>query len=377
MDPVWMPAWHQRWRVVRAARNAVRSAFFGVMESAARTDEARSIVSEMLGDAVRSRAALPASALGHKVPYPELGRAHADILNGLVVPRRPVFITARFRSGSTLLWNLFRHVDGCTAYYEPLNERRWFDAQHRGRRIDRTHRHVDDYWREYEGLEDLGRHYREDWIRRDLHMDEQSWDPSLAAYVRLLVDRAPGRPVLQFNRIDFRLPWFRHVFPEATIVHLYRHPRDQWCSTLVNWADCPPSCTLAEFAEHDGFYLLTWAADLKYRFPFLEPAAAGHPYRLFYLIWKLSFWYGAAYAHHSLSFEDLVARPEIELQRLFRTTAIDDPDITRLAALIEPAPSRWPRYASHEWFSAHEAACEDVLREFFGASGVQRAQKLA
>ncbi len=27
----------------------------------------------------------------------------------------PVFITARFRSGSTLLWNLFRNVPGVTA----------------------------------------------------------------------------------------------------------------------------------------------------------------------------------------------------------------------------------------------------------------------
>ena len=47
-------------------------------------------------------------------------------------PRRrpPIFITARFRTGSTLLWNIFRHIEGCTAYYEPFNERRWFDAAH-------------------------------------------------------------------------------------------------------------------------------------------------------------------------------------------------------------------------------------------------------
>ena len=77
-----------------------------------------------------------------------------------------VIITGRFRSGSTLLWNLFRQAGGFTAYYEPLNERRWFDPTARGDRTDSTHRNVSDYWREYDGLEALSRFYREDWIRR-------------------------------------------------------------------------------------------------------------------------------------------------------------------------------------------------------------------
>src|SRR5262249_14305528 len=143
-----------------------------------------------------------------------------------------VFITGRFRSGSTLLWNLFRMADGFTSYYEPLNERRWFDASARGDRVDPTHRGVSDYWKEYTGLEELGRYYCADWIRRNLYMDERHWDPDLLAFVRLLCERAAGRPVLQFNRVDFRLAWLRHHFPAARIVHLYRHPRDQWCSHI-------------------------------------------------------------------------------------------------------------------------------------------------
>jgi hypothetical protein len=43
-----------------------------------------------------------------------------------------VIISACFRSGSTLLWNLFRAMEGCTAYYKPFNERRWFDPAARG-----------------------------------------------------------------------------------------------------------------------------------------------------------------------------------------------------------------------------------------------------
>jgi hypothetical protein len=34
---------------------------------------------------------------------------------------RPIFITARFRSGSTLLWNMFRRLRGYRAYYEPCH----------------------------------------------------------------------------------------------------------------------------------------------------------------------------------------------------------------------------------------------------------------
>ncbi len=49
--------------------------------------------------------------------YPELpGGSDA----ALVADREPVFVTARFRSGSTLLWNLFRNTPEETAYYEPL-----------------------------------------------------------------------------------------------------------------------------------------------------------------------------------------------------------------------------------------------------------------
>ena len=66
-----------------------------------------------------------------------------------------IFITSRFRSGSTLLWNLFREVGGCTSYYEPFNERQWFNKALRGDDVDSSHRGVDDYWAEYNDLERL------------------------------------------------------------------------------------------------------------------------------------------------------------------------------------------------------------------------------
>jgi len=332
-----------------------------VVRAALATDDGRAILNEALVD----RLALPPVPANRPLdpPYSDVGRAPRSL--GPVTPR-PILITARFRTGSTLLWNIFRHLDSCTAYYEPFNERRWFDAGRRGSRVDKTHEKVVDYWQEYEGLTELARYYNEDWIRRRLYMGAQSWDPGMAAYVRLLIERARGHAVLQFNRIDFRLAWFRRTFPEAALVHLYRHPRDQWCSTFPDLHEYPRTAAAGDFAQHDHYYLRQWADDLQHWFPFLAERETSHPYQAFYYLWKLSYWFGVTYAHHSLSFEQLVANPTGELEQLFRAVGLTGVDVSASAALVTPTPSRWMRYADEGWFRAHEERCEQVLQEFVG-----------
>jgi hypothetical protein len=176
-------------------------------------------------------------------PYPELPQAPAPSIDG----EGAVFISGRFRSGSTMLWNVFRQAPDCTAYYEPLNERRWFSPQSRGGHTDPTHKQVSDYWREYDGLVELADLYEEDWIRRDLFMPTGFWAPKLRRYIEILIARAKGKAVLQFNRVDFRLPWLRSAFPRSRIVHLYRHPRDQWLSTLYKQPHFPLTARVADF----------------------------------------------------------------------------------------------------------------------------------
>ena len=94
-----------------------------------------------------------------------------------------VFITSRFRSGSTLLWNIFRNTRDCTAYYEPFNERRWFNSTTRGENVDKSHLGVENYWLEYDGMSDLNDHFRESWIRDNLYMDRKHWEPSMKKYI--------------------------------------------------------------------------------------------------------------------------------------------------------------------------------------------------
>jgi hypothetical protein len=348
-------------------RRQLRGALFWALRKLADTDDARQIAADstLRGLLAWRPRDLDNLDLGPRSPYPGLGEA----LPPPAMATNAIFITGRFRSGSTLLWNLFRHMKGFTAYYEPHNERRWFDPATRGDLVDPTHRGVTEYWAEYEGLSELARWYREEWTRRHLYMDEDFWDPDLLRYTRLLIERARGRAVLQCNRIDFRLGWHRRNFPGAKIVHLHRQPRDQWCSALFKPKSFPLDGRVADFAKCDYFYLRNWARDLAQHFPFLDERRVAHPYQLHYYIWKLSYLFGRRHADHSLGFEELVEDPDPHLAALFRVLDIDPAgqDMTALKGLIvKPALGKWKEYAGDDWFRRHEEHCETVLADFLG-----------
>lgn len=287
---------------------------------------------------------------------------HTDI-NQTCMRDDIVFITSRFRSGSTLLWNLFRQMPNCTSYYEPFNERQWFDPQLRGSTVDQSHRGVADYSAEYNGLESLTSLYSEDWIRDRLLMTEESWDSNMKAYIEKLIDNAQGQPVLQFNRIDFRLPWLRKNFPNAKIVHLFRHPRDQWCSFLTDMKIMNKDDVQSTY--QDAFYLDSWCQDLSQHYPFLCKEITPHPYQRFYYLWKLSYLFGLQYAHHSLSFEALTQEPDSQLKQLFKAINIVSEETSSLTSIIQPpASDRWKKYANNQWFEEHEKACEKNISLF-------------
>jgi len=290
-------------------------------------------------------------------------RADNSSLNTPKTTSQPVFITGRFRSGSTLLWNIFRNLKHCTAYYEPFNERQWFNSSFRGNRVDTTHLGVTDYWLEYKNMEDLSLFYNEDWIRSRLHMDNTSWDPHMKAYIDRLIQGSQGQAILQFNRVDFRLAWLRQQYPEAKIIHLYRNPRDQFLSflsdkKLMNKNDIQNTYI-------DGFYLDIWCNDLQKFYPFLSSTYSPHPYQRFYYLWKLSYLCGKSYANVSISFEDLITKPEDTLQNVFTHINRTDVNWQEILSVIEKPPlDKWKNYAEDVWFSEIEDECEQVLTTY-------------
>lgn len=279
----------------------------------------------------------------------------------------PIFITARFRSGSTFLWQVFKNIDGVTCYYEPLNEARWFLLDRATAPLDQTHIGVDDYRVEYEDMEDLAQWFETDWAYQRLYMDETHHEPKLERYIAELVGRANGRAVLQFNRVDFRLPWLRAHFPEARILHLYRHPREQWMSILGKGAQIGRDFRIESSldAGGDGFYTLEWARDLRHVFPFLEPEGR-HPYELHYLLWRLSYSFGRAYSHKSVCYEDMIVDFENVFKDICEEMGLSGVDVAGLAKLNHGKQAlRWPQYADDAWYQKLEHKCDRELEIFF------------
>ena len=347
------------------SRTRLRRGLFRFVQRIAATEDAKVMATNTLRGLLHWQPAIDPGHFKMAQPwYEDLGHSGREAQSAQ--HRNTIIITGRFRSGSTFLWNIFRHIEGMTAYYEPFNERRWFDPLRRGDRLDQTHKHVEDYWREYDGLDMLRDYYREEWTYKNLYMGSSFWAPDMKRYVELLIARAAGRPVLQFNRIDLRLQWFRQNFPDATIIHLYRHPRDQWCSSLLDPQSFPKEGSMEQFALHDGFYLRSWARDLQYHFPFLAEEGIAHPYQMFYLIWKISYLWGVNFSHYSLAFEDLISKHEAILKEIFCLLQIDNFNMKKIQSIIaNPEIGKWQKYADESWFKNHESICERVLENFF------------
>jgi hypothetical protein len=299
------------------------------------------------------------------LPYENLGKS--EFSKKTCFRDDIIFITGRFRSGSTLLWNIFRNIPSVTAYYEPFNERRWFDKSTRGKRVDSSHQNVSEYWSEYNNLSFLSEFYKEEWIRQQLFMSSFFYNPLMQRYIEILVEKSKGRPCLQFNRIDFRLPWIRNCFPNSKILHIYRHPRDQWCSTLMhNNKKFSTKMTLHDFEQFDGFYLLTWARDLIHFFPFLSLDKKSNPYELFYQIWRLSFLFGDKYSDFSIAFENILDNPKESIFDILSAVSLQNFYSPELLSLVMPiSRNKWKNIASNEWFSSIEAKVDDCIQNYF------------
>ncbi len=293
-------------------------------------------------------------------PYRPVGNFPETVQRA--TPDQPIFITSRFRSGSTLLWQAFHRLPGYTAYYEPLNERRWFNEEKRGSQVDPTHRGVRNYAANYEGLEQLEWHFKDEWTYKHIALGEHGKDEGLVAYIKALLSAASERPVLQFNRIDFRLPFLRRHFPEAIIVHLYRSPRDSWLSSLKGVPN-NQDWTLSSFEEHNHFYLLPWYRDLMIDFPWMcRSGPHTHPYFAHYMIWRLSCLFAYEWAAVHISYEELCKSFEPTVARLLGLLGVDLPSTVSLDGMMSARPYDYDHSEDDAFYTAQEARVETLLQ---------------
>lgn len=274
----------------------------------------------------------------------------------------PVFITARFRTGSTLLWNIFRQIPEVNAYYEPLHEK--LPGMIRRRTPPQaTHFNVDTYFREYPPFKELVEHHTAEFGVCRLYLEANDKYPLLRAWIQYLLLHATAQektPVFQFNRVDFRLPWLKATFPESKSIHLYRSPRDQWISSITDYPEL-----IEGNKDADPYLITTWARDLRFQFPFLASSFIRHVYQRHYYLWKLSYLAGSRQADLSISYEDVLANPRTAISQMLEVANLNiRNNLERgLAVVVQRSTNKWVGYHAEEWFDDLEQECEAVLDE--------------
>jgi hypothetical protein len=202
-----------------------------------------------------------------------------------------VVVNGDFSSGTTLLFTLFRNVEGCHCLYEPLHELLpqylvWPPRQYEG------HAFVGDYFREDKGYDAIPRLFDPSWGVSGLSLEPDAQAPALHRYLTYLIGtsyaRAP-RVVLKDNRFAFRLGWLRRHFPDARVVNVYRDLDDQWRS----WVRRAQEYAGREDVGQDsvafmGFRLAAWCDDLAAAYPELAAERSSSGYERFSKLWTLS-----------------------------------------------------------------------------------------
>ena len=195
-----------------------------------------------------------------------------------------IFISGRFRSGTSMLWNLFNQLPQYCAWYEPLHTNLLKHIAHVKPKKD--HLGIDDYWQNYRSLNELSQFYKAEFGYDRLLLEKHEKHEKLAQYIEYIIAQSGDKiPVLQFNRMDLRLGWLRNKFPNATIININRNAFSSWVSSrkhLQHEAD------KNDESHPDAYDLMQWSVDLAQHFPMLLPKHNRNSYYRHYFIWKLS-----------------------------------------------------------------------------------------
>ncbi len=212
---------------------------------------------------------------------------------------KPIFITGRFRSGTSFLWQLFDQLEDYCAWYEPLHPQLLTAIHYVKPKED--HVGVKDYWSAYRQHPEFAKNYSSDFATQKLYLESKHDYHELESYIKHLILLSGSKtPVLQFNRVDLRLGWLRAKFPQARIIHIERNPLQLYYSQRKH---------IDEDSRHqedywDAYELMPWCHGLYQEFPFLlDGAPDQHAFYRFYALYQLSKWNAAKYANQSINLD--------------------------------------------------------------------------
>ena len=120
---------------------------------------------------------------------------------------------------------------------------------------------------------------------QQLYLEAADEYSELESYIRHLIDLSePEVPVLQFNRVDLRLPWLKRKFPAAKIIHIERNPIQLYYSQRKHIG----SDHLHDASYWDAYELVPWTFAIKENFSCLFLPDSNHAFFPFYVIYQLS-----------------------------------------------------------------------------------------
>lgn len=296
-------------------------------------------------------------------------------------PKKYIFLTSRYRTGSTYLYSLFSSVKNISTYLEPLhpNILEIFEQDqefHNNIRACQSHTLETRYFSEYQNLiadEGFCERYTPLFASENLIMTSDSDNKRLKEYLLYIIGACSDKlNVLQFNRIDFRLAWIRENFSDSLIVNLRRNPRDIFMSHIKVYEKLQKESLSANASVGGLFYLDDYIGILKNDLLTDIDIDDLNDYEKVYILNNLSNLWSDHFSDVIIEYESLIQNPLFYLNKVLNLV-IDFGLEVKKRNLI---PSRrgnfnqWKSYESEEWFRASETKCDQILQQILSSSSL-------
>ncbi|MDY6937933.1 MAG: sulfotransferase [Cyanobacteriota bacterium] len=312
--------------------------------------------------------------LAEKIPLKDLSPQQAV--------KNSIFITARYRTGSTYLYSLFSSLANTATFYEPLNYHLVdnLDKDEQQTQQDKSqfaHTLKEGYLADYQSLDrnNLIKYFRREFNLTNIVMSATEQNDELKEYIHFLLSTYPQKlKVLQFNRIDFRLPWFKINFPQTFIVNLRRNPRDIYASFVgmfLRKTSEKPQVNLEEGVETMIDYVgLNEELDaLSTVFALQSITDRLNSYQKVYLLNQLSNRWADSFADLVVEYESLIEDPMAAIDEILSYLPTWELSFDR--EFIEAKKNRinvWQEYHADSWFKNNEIVCNELIEQLFSKS---------